>query len=49
MLQLRDIEVMASIARYYTLTRLQINRIHFPNDHDGRITRKRCVFSTKRD
>ena len=28
-------------ARYYTLTRAQINRIHFPNDHDGRITRKR--------
>ena len=41
MLQLRDIEVMASVARYYTLTRGQINRLHFPTDHDGRITRKR--------
>lgn len=41
MLQLRDIEVMASVARYYTLTRAQINRLHFPSDHDGRITRKR--------
>lgn len=41
MLQLRDIEVLASVARYYTLTRGQINRLHFPTDHDGRITRKR--------
>lgn len=41
MLQLRDIEVIASVARYYTLSRGQINRLHFPNDHDGRITRKR--------
>ncbi len=41
MLQLRDIEVLASVARYYTLTRAQINRLHFPADHDGRITRKR--------
>ena len=41
MLQLRDIEVMASVARYYTLTRAQINCLHFPTDADGRITRKR--------
>lgn len=41
MLQLRDIEVIASVTRYYTLTRAQINRLHFANDHDGRITRKR--------
>src|SRR5437763_6985198 len=41
MLQLRDTEVIASVARYYTLTRAQINRLHFPTDHDGRITRKR--------
>ena len=39
--RLRDIEVLASVARYYTLTRGQINRLHFPSDHDGRITRKR--------
>src|SRR5207244_3091882 len=36
-----DIEVIASVAHYYTLTRAQINRLHFPNDHDGRLTRKR--------
>jgi len=41
MLQLRDIEVLASVARYYTLTRAQINHLHFPTDADGRITRKR--------
>jgi hypothetical protein len=41
MLQLRDIEVIASVARYYTLTRGQINRLHFPSDHDGRVTRRR--------
>ena len=41
MLQLRDLEVIASVARYYTLTRGQINRLHFVTDHDGRITRKR--------
>src|SRR5437660_12743392 len=41
MLQIRDIEVIASVARYYTLTRAQINRLHFPTDEDGRITRKR--------
>jgi hypothetical protein len=41
MLQLRDIEVIATVARYYTVTRSQINLLHFPSDHDGRITRKR--------
>ena len=41
MLQIRDIEVLASVARYYTLTRAQVNRLHFPTDADGRITRKR--------
>src|ERR1700676_4449669 len=41
MLQLRDIEVLASVARYYTLTRGQINRLHFPTDADGGIPRKR--------
>ncbi len=44
MLQLRDIDLIASVARYYTLTRAQINRLHFPNDHDGRITRRRLNF-----
>jgi hypothetical protein len=32
---------MASIARYYTLTRSQINRLHYPTDFEGRLTRKR--------
>src|SRR5438309_2425231 len=41
MLQLRDLEVLSSVARYYTLTRGQINRLHFPADIDGRITRRR--------
>src|SRR5207302_1151744 len=41
MLQLRDIEVLASVARYYTLTRGQMNRLHVATDSDGRITRKR--------
>jgi hypothetical protein len=44
MIQLRDIDVVGSVARYYTLTRAQINRLHFPNDHDGRITRRRLNF-----
>lgn len=37
----RQLEVLSSIARYYTLTRKQINRLHFPTDIDGRVTRKR--------
>ncbi len=41
MLQLRDTDVLASVARYYTLTRSQINRLHFPTDIDGRVTRRR--------
>lgn len=41
MVPTRDIELLASVARYYTLTRKQINALHFPTDTDGRITRKR--------
>lgn len=41
MLTTRDIEVLKSVARYYVMTRGQINRLHFPTDVDGRITRKR--------
>lgn len=44
MLQHRDIDVLASVARYYTLTRTQINRLHFPADFDGRITRRRLMI-----
>ena len=41
MLTSRDISVVTSVAHYYTLTRPQITRLHFPGDSDGRITRKR--------
>lgn len=41
MLTPRDIQVVVSLARYYTLTRAQINRLHFPDDEDGRLTRRR--------
>jgi Replication-relaxation len=41
MLTERDQSVLVSVARYYTLTRAQINRLHFPEDEGGRITRKR--------
>ncbi|MDP9025377.1 MAG: replication-relaxation family protein [Candidatus Eremiobacteraeota bacterium] len=41
MFQLRDIDVLESVARYRTLTRAQINRLHFPTDAEGRLTRKR--------
>lgn len=37
----RDTAVLASVAHYYTLTRPQITRLHFQDDADGRITRKR--------
>lgn len=41
MLTPRDIQVVCSVARYHTLTRSQITRLHFSDDDDGRITRKR--------
>src|SRR5438132_4143938 len=37
----RDFAVVVSVAHYYTLTRPQITRLHFPGDDSGRITRKR--------
>jgi hypothetical protein len=37
----RDSAVLASIVHYFTLTRVQISRMHFPDDSDGRTTRKR--------
>jgi hypothetical protein len=43
MLQDRDLDILASVARYYTLTRLQINRLHLPADFDGRLTRRRLM------
>ena len=30
MLTNRDLQVIQSVAHYYTLTRAQINRLHFP-------------------
>lgn len=44
MLQPRDLDILASVARYYTLTRTQINRLHFPADFDGRISRRRLMI-----
>ena len=41
MLQTRDIAVLCSACRYYVLNRQQIQRLHFPADPDGRITRRR--------
>lgn len=37
----RDCEILHSVARYDTLTRAQVTRLHFPTDDDGRVTRKR--------
>lgn len=41
MITLRDTQLLLSLARYYTLTRAQINRLHFPEDRNGRLTRRR--------
>ena len=41
MLTPRDFLVLKSIAHYYCLTRAQVTRLHFPDDVDGRATRKR--------
>lgn len=41
MLTPRDIAVLHSLAHYFTLTRAQISRLHFPDDVEGRVTRKR--------
>ena len=41
MLTSRDIQVIAHVARYYVLTRGLIQRLDFPDDKDGRLTRRR--------
>lgn len=41
MLTERDLAILQSVVRYYTLTRTQVTRLHFPNDPTGRMTRKR--------
>jgi Replication-relaxation len=43
MLPPRDVEILRAVAHYDTLTRAQVNRLLFPNDHNGRITRKRLA------
>lgn len=37
----RDVAVLRSLAQYYVLNRPQIQRLHFPEDTGGRITRRR--------
>jgi hypothetical protein len=46
MLPDRDISIVHSVAAYDTLTRAQINSLHFPDDKNGRITRKRLAVLT---
>lgn len=41
MLTDRDFDVLVSVVKFYTLTRAQISRLHFPTDDGGRMTRKR--------
>lgn len=37
----RDIQVLRVLVRYYVLNRQQIQRLAFPNDSNGRLTRRR--------
>ena len=37
----RDIQVLVALVRYYVLNREQIQRLVFPNDSNGRLTRRR--------
>lgn len=37
----RDIAILIAVVRYYVLNRQQIQRLVFPNDKNGRITRRR--------
>ena len=41
MLTPRDVTVIEILARYYVLTREQIQRRCFPDDPHGRVTRRR--------
>lgn len=40
----RDVDVLRALARYYVLNRAQIQRLTFPTDRDGRITRRRLTM-----
>lgn len=35
-----DIDILVAVATYFTLTRAQVGRLVFPNDRDGRATRR---------
>ncbi len=37
----RDIAVLIALVRYYVLSRAQIQRLCFPDDPSGRVTRRR--------
>ena len=37
----RDILILVALVRYYVLNRQQIQRLVFPTDSNGRITRRR--------
>lgn len=37
----RDIDILKALVRYYVLNRQQIQRLVFPNDPNGRVTRRR--------
>ena len=37
----RDISVLLALARYFVLNRVQLQRLSFPSDKNGRVTRKR--------
>ena len=41
MITARDIAILLALVRYYVLNRVQIQRLCFPGDEDGRITRRR--------
>lgn len=44
MLTHRDISILDHLARYYVLSRAQIQRLDFPHDNVGRVTRRRLQF-----
>ena len=49
MITSREIEILRAVARYYVLNCRQIQRLYFPDDSSGRVTRRRLqlLFSEK--
>lgn len=43
----RDLAVLRAVARYFVLNRPQVQRLCFPEDSDGRITRRRLIKLVK--